>query len=426
MKTFQKLAEKYGDVLCLKFRDDSVYFVNDPEVIKHILKTNYENYPRGKSIEDLKPLLGQGLFISEGELWKSQRKRLTPAFHNSQMESFYLTLNEELKLTNQLLEKAALNNQHVDLEYELKILLLNLTIKNLVSSNTFVDTPTMLAGLSLILTHTSNKQHYIRQILGLFQKKQLRIFDFKDTRAALNNLYNFSDRILDEVLNEKIKPGHLLSILIDAFKAGMISAQQVKDEIQTVLFAGYDTVAEGLLWLLYFLSKNEEANKKVLEELTILKMDFDLSKLGLNDTPYLTATIRETLRLMPPAWSFYRTVKETDSFNGYTFPRKAVIMISPYILHRNKKYWNDAEVFNPGRFAGASEIDPFEYIPFGQGPHICIGNRLALLEIHGIASTLLSKFKFNFVSPDKKIPETNPTVILSSKKKVRVVIEKRQ
>ncbi len=424
MKTFQSLAEKFGDFVRLKFWNESVYFVNDPEVIQYILKTNYNNFPRSSSIKDLEPLLGKGLFFSEDELWQSQRKLLTPAFHNSSLENFYTILTQEIKATTDKLDECLEKNNSIDLEHEFKELLLNLTFKNLVSPNVKLETEKLLHSLTQILKHTHNKWHNLRLLLSLFRKKQLRIFDFNKNKIALENIQQTVDQILNDTLEGKLEPASLLQILLSGHKDNSISLQQIKDEIQTILFAGYDTVAEVLLWLLYFVSKDNSANEKIMSELSNTNPNNSLTKLSMNDTPFLTACIKETLRLMPPAWSFYRTVKQDDKFENFTFPKGALIMISPYILHRNKKYWKNAEEFNPNRFLDDTTINPFHYIPFGQGPHICIGNRLAMVEIHTIAYVLLSKYKFEFSFTDMKIPELIPSAIISSKKKVRVKILK--
>lgn len=425
MKTFSKLAESFGDVICLKFWNESVYLVNDSEVIKHILKTNYENYPRGKSIADLKPLLGNGLFLSDGELWKSQHKLLQPSFHNSKMESFYKMFNDEMCKSINHLESKSMHDGYVDLEHELKDLLFTLTTKHLISSEVNLNNLSFIEGLSSILKETSNKSHNIRLVKSLLTGKKVTIFDASKPRKTLSEIYRLVDELFDKLVSNEIQPGNLMQPLVEEYKSGRIPAQQVKDEMQTILFAGYDTVAQGILWLIYFLSMNNEWNEKILEELNRIDKNIDESKINLTDTPILNACIKETLRLLPPAWAFYRTVLQDDKIDGYFFKKNSLIMISPYILHRNKKYWKSPEEFNPKRFMGEFEINPFHYIPFGQGPHICIGNRLAQIEIQLIAIRLLRSFKFKFESPRKSIPELNPEAIISSKKAVRVVIEKR-
>ena len=425
MKTFQSLSEKFGDVVSLKFWNESVYFVNDPIIIQYILKTNYSNFPRSNSILDLKPLLGKGLFISEDELWQSQRKLLTPAFHNSSLENFYTVLDKELNVISKKLDNFAEQNNSIDLEHELKILLLNMTIKNMLSTDILFDADSLLKSLSQILTHTQNKWHNLRLVLSFFRKDQLRLFDFRKNKIALKVITNFTDKTVQDAFASKINPAGLLLILLEAYKSKSIDEQQIKDEIQTILFAGYDTVAEGILWLIYFLSRDKALMNKVMAEISEKENNDHSARISMSDNAFLTSCIKETLRLMPPAWSFYRTVKDDTTFNEITFPKRALIMISPYILHRNKKYWKNAEIFDPSRFLDDNPTDPFHYIPFGHGPHICIGNRLAMIEIHAVAYYLLKNYEFTFESPNISIPSLFPSAIISSKEKIAVKVKRR-
>lgn len=425
MRTFRRLAERHGNVVHLKFWNDAVLFVNDPEVIKHILKTNSENYPRGRSIADLKPLLGEGLFLSEGEHWKAQHKLLQPVFHQHRMDAFAVLLQEDLRGIVRTLERHADEGTPVDLEQEFIALLFSLTVRYLVTPESAMDNAALIKGLRTILHHTSTKRHNWRRVQSLAAGRMVRIFDASGPTNALSDIHRAVDRLFHEVMSGAIRPGEMMKPLAAEYAAGRLTAQQVKDEIQTVLFAGYDTVAEGLLWLVYFLSTNPRWNARVMDELSALGQRTDAGTVSLQSTPLLHACIKETLRLMPPAWAFFRTVREQDEFNGYTFPKNALIMISPYILHRNPAVWPSPETFDPEHFLGTTEIHPYHYIPFGQGPHICIGNRLAMTEIHSIAIALLTQFTFTFSSPVSSIPEVAPEAIISSIRPVRTHVQRR-
>jgi len=425
MSTFNRLAERYGNVLHLKFGNDAVIFVNDPEVIKYILKTNHENFPRGKAISDLKPLLGEGLFLSEGEHWKSQHKLLQPVFHQHRMDVFSDLLREELRSMVQSFQRHAEAKTAVDLEKEFIALLFSLTIRYLISPKSMMDNDRLIGGLKTILGHTTTMRHYWRQILGILFRRPVQIFDFHKPRKALDDIQHAVDRLFDDVMNGTILPGEFMRVLTDEHKAGRLTAQQVKDEMQTVLFAGYDTVAEGLLWLVYFLSTHPAWNGRITAELAYLAPREEDALISPQETPVMQACIKETLRLMPPAWSFFRTAKESVEFDGYSIPKNTVIMISPYILHRDKTVWPSPETFDPERFLGGAEIHPYRYMPFGQGPHICIGNRLAMTEIHAIAVTLFSRFSFTFESPTAAIPDVTPEAIISSISPVRAYVNHR-
>jgi len=425
IETFQKISERFGDVVNLKFGDDSVLFVNHPGVIRHMLKTNAENYPRGKSVDDLAELLGNGLFNSPENIWQKQRKLLTPAFHNSQLESFYKVLKSEMEIFTNLLESYKISGESFNLEYELKKLLLNLTFKNLLSPNEIFNTDELLSALGKILKETTNKRHNFRLAKSLIKKEKVRIFDSEDLKASLKIITDTASSLFTNALNGKSTPGGMLQILISAYQAGDTTKKIAVDEIQNILFAGYDTVAEGLFWLLYFVSINGNIEKRILNEIYGKGAISNPEEFSLSSTPYLAAAIKESLRIMPPVWSFYRSSIEEEEIEGYIIPAKSFIMISPFLLHRNKKYWENPTLFDPERFIDKNENDPFHYIPFGQGKHICIGNRLATVEIHLIAAQLLEKYKFTFISPNSKLPDVLPELIISANDKVQVKISER-
>lgn len=426
INTFSKLIKKYGNVLQLKVGSDTILVVNEPEVLKHILKTNQDNYPRGKSVDDLAELLGDGLFNSGETLWKSERKALTPAFHNSQLEQFYAVFFEEMKDFSALLEDHRDKGASVDLEYQIKLLLMKITFRNLFSSDFDYKIPEIFSALSLILRHTTFRESNYRLFKSILLKKKLRLFSRPENKAALHVITDTAEKLFEEGYNGKIKTGGMLNILINAVKEGTSKKSVAVDELKNVIFAGSDTVATGLLWLLYFLDKNQQYLNTVLEEIK----DIDDIKLTdqsvLRATPILQSAIKETLRLMPPVWSFYRTSLESESINGYYIPGGAFIMISPLLLHRSENFWHEPLVFKPERFENGDDVEQFNYIPFGQGKHICIGNRLAQIEIQLIAIYLLRKYNFKFTSPDGKIPEVNPELIITSKAHVNVKVMSRE
>ncbi|GJQ61330.1 MAG: hypothetical protein SCALA702_03830 [Melioribacteraceae bacterium] len=425
LNTFSKLIKKYGNVLQLKVGKDSVYVVNDPDVIKHILKTNQDNYPRGKSVDDLADLFGNGLLNSDEAIWQVERKALTPAFHNSQLEQFYQVFFEEARSFTTILKNYESEQKPINLEYHFKLLLMRITFRNLFSPDFNYDIPKIYDSLSLILHHTTFKESNYRLFKSIILKKKIKLFSNDRNRAALQIISETAEKLFEQAYNGEIKTGGMLTILVKSVREGITEKSTAVDELKNVIFAGSDTVANGLLWLFYFLDKNQQYLEKIVEEIK----DIDDVKLAdqsaLRATPVVQSALKETLRLVPPVWSFYRTSLETENINGYVIPKGAFIMISPFLLHRSEKFWNNPLVFRPERFMTNEEVEQFNYIPFGQGKHICIGNRLAQIEIQLLAIYLLKRFNFEFVSPTEGLPVLKPELIIASKTKVKVRVENR-
>jgi cytochrome P450 len=193
---------------------------------------------------------------------------------------------------------------------------------------------------------------------------------------------------------------------------GVMTEEQVIDEIHVLLFAGHETTANTLSWLLYLLATHPEVVKKlksVIESVNIFETP---------QNEYINAVISEAMRLYPAAWMTERVSLNDDAFNGFSFPKGTIIIPFFYGLHRNKNYWSNESAFDPDRFIFS---DPGKskkvknFFPFGAGPRMCIGNNFAMAEIAFILHEFLSKFE---VSPTEVIPEMWPLITLRPRKLV--------
>ncbi len=144
---------------------------------------------------------------------------------------------------------------------------------------------------------------------------------------------------------------------------------------------------------------------------------------NVNDLTYTKKIIDETLRLYPAAWAFFRITATDDVYENLEIPARSYLMICPYTLHRNPKIWDEPELFNPERFESINipDLPMMGYIPFGDGPHICIGKKLAILQAQIILGMISQKFKFHLIS--KRKPEIIPGIIMKAKNKIRLRLE---
>lgn len=299
--------------------------------------------------------------------------------------------------------------------------MLKISLRNLYADKQDYDTKAIIQSLDDIFSHLSYFKRNIKLIRQyLFSGGNPEIKYKGKAKTALELLENIANDTINKVLKNQLIPAPLLDILINEYKRNAMPLEQVRDELKTIIFAGFDTVASGLTWTIYFQSLYPEVGNKILDEISNIKNEDDLFS-KLNENIYTQSVIKETLRIYPPAWAFYRYVLKDDLINNINFPAKSFIMISAYLIHRNKKYWNEPEKFKPERFIN-EEINQFAYLPFGQGPHICIGNKLAMVEIQMILSYLLKRFKF---IPAKKEHDILPHIIIKSKRPLIFKVEKR-
>jgi len=240
-----------------------------------------------------------------------------------------------------------------------------------------------------------------------------------------------------QVLNDTIYPliadarknpkDDLLAMLLamrDEETGEGMSDQQARDEVVTIFFAGHETTAAAMTWAFYLLSENPEVEERVRDELeTILNARAptfaDLPKLT-----YTQQVINEVLRLYPAAYLFAREAVTEDGIDGYLIPPKTLIFITPFITHRDPKYWHDPETFDPDRFTAeqVASRPRHHYYPFGEGPHVCIGNNFALMEMQLILATALQRFRLRLV-PNHPIA-FKPEATLRPKHGMKMTVEK--
>jgi cytochrome P450 len=191
----------------------------------------------------------------------------------------------------------------------------------------------------------------------------------------------------------------LLSMLLSAVDeesgAGM-SDQQLRDEMMTLFLAGHETTANALTWTWYLLSQHPEVEARLHEELARVLGDRPPAVTDLANLPYTEMVVREVLRLYPPAPGFTREPIEDVMIGGYSVPKGAMVTVITYALHRDKRFFEDPERFDPERFSPGwqERIPRYAYLPFGGGPRVCIGNGFALQEARMILATVARQCRF--------------------------------
>jgi cytochrome P450 len=427
LEGFTRLTKKKGDFFKISLFGQELYFVNKPEYIEHILKENYLNYPRAHTLEPFADLLGEGLFRSEDELWKKMQKTLRPAFHQKQIQQYFTTIVEEAtdfwEQNFPLQEKSTVAN----IELEMKRLTLKVSSRLLLSPQLEINTDPVIDALSDIM-ESADLAHHTRHKLKVALSRTLPLNRKtpRIVREAFDYLQGLAQQILEEFFTKEAEKGVFLQLLYDAYKAGEINVDQAVHEIKTMFFASFDTVAGGLTWALYSIDKVPGLRKRLEEEVDLVFPDGTIQMDDLPKLKLLTQTIKESLRLYPPAWSFHRVSLREDIIDGYVIPRNAWLMISPFTLHRNETLWPEPEKFDIDRFANEDDSLPvrYDYLPFGQGPHICIGNRLALFEMTIILATILQRSRISFRLKGK--PVFKSFAILQSTELILNTISSRQ
>ncbi len=413
LDTLESIILKKGGVVEFNAgKYQQLFLIADEEVIKQMLKTNKENYKRSPVIKALKPLLGNGIFISETDTWSIQRQFLKPAFHDKLIREYEKEIMSE---TNALVDKWSNVKSPHNIEPDIERLMLSLLIKTQFCKSLELDIKRIIKAHNKILIQTSIKN----QKLDFFKNQVRKAVTLKPKYKAPTKHQKYLQTIADSIIEHG--KAHLddCSYWLRGMIEGEFSQQEIRDMILNFIFAGYDTTASALSWTLYALSKNQREQSIAKTEAKKTTINFaSLSKLN-----YIKKVVQESMRLYPPVWSIHRKSEVADIACGYTFSEDSYFMISPYLVHRNPSMWQNPEDFNPERFSLENmRGKAFSYIPFGQGERVCIGQSLAIMELQLIVGTLLKKFTFSY-SKTKK-PTIVPGIIMKSKSGIELDIRK--
>jgi len=227
--------------------------------------------------------------------------------------------------------------------------------------------------------------------------------------------------------SHKQNSGDLLSILMNARDedGSALTDDQLRDEVMTFLLAGHETTALALSWAFYLLSQNADAEARLHEELDRVLAGRLPEVSSLPSQPFVDSVIKETLRLYPPAWSVARSVINEFELEGYRIPAGANVVMSQWIMHRDRRYFSDPEKFDPDRWRTPScqNLPRFAYFPFGGGPRQCIGASFATTEATLILATIGRKYRL--ISIDKAPVSPVPSMTLRPKSPIPMRITAR-
>lgn len=388
---FMDLTKQHGGIVQFKLLNKTYMLVTKPEYVKHILQSNHHSYIRGRSVETGRVLLGNGLPLSDGDFWLQQRRILQPAFHRQKLNTISETIIKAIQTQLDSWDKYK-NHQPFDMEDEMTQLTLSIIIKTMFSAK-ITDEQVQVLGNAFRIASAFmlwKSQQFVQLPLWFPLPKHIQ--------------YNRAVKILNDIVYPLIENGRknpqddLLGMLINAKDAetglGMSDAQ-MRDEIVTIFFAGHETSAMALTWAFYLISKNKHVESKIVGE---VEQVLNRRTPTLDDLPKLTYTtqvINEVLRLYPPAYLFAREAVTDQELDGYLIPAGTLIFITPYVTHHDANYWHDPETFDPERFTpeNISRRNKDIYYPFGAGPHICIGNHLAMMEMQLTLAMTYQRFQ---------------------------------
>lgn len=392
---FTNTALEYGGIAQFKLLNKSYLLVTNPDYVKYILQDNYKNYIRGRSVETGRVLLGNGLPLIDGDFWLRERRILQPAFHRERLGKLANVVTNVIDVFLQDWEAKAGTNQPLDLDDEMMRLTLTIIIKSMFSA----EIDDKIQSLSQAFNVASK--------FMLWRSQQMWApplsFPFRRNVEYNRALKVLNDTIYPLVADRRKNPkDDLLGMMLEMRDADTdegMSDQQARDEVVTIFFAGHETTAATLSWAFYLLSQHPEVEDRMRAEGKIVLNGRQPAFADLPKFVYLQQVINEVLRLYPAAYLFAREAVVDDLLDGYSIPANTLIFISPFVTHHDSKYWPDPERFDPDRFTPEQVAGRprHVYYPFGEGPHLCLGNNFALMEMQLILAMTLQRFRLRLV-----------------------------
>ena len=403
-----------------------VLMVNDPEGVRRILLDNVANYPKNDlEIEFFSAMFGEGLLSAPGPKWRVHRKVMAPSFGTRTVESYAPAMIESTLEFSRHWE-ALPNAAEIDIAEEMKVLTLKIICRTMFSTD--ADELAGLARGALEFTQGSLEFGLLDVLPVIGRRRIKRTVDairaqFRNMDSAIYRLISEREKIRDEA------PKDFLTRLVaakDPDDGAGLSAAEVRDEVITIFMAGHETTAVTMTWVWYLLSQHAVEEAKLHDELqTVLAGRAPT----LDDLPKLVYTrmiIEEAMRLYPPAPGLsIRQATAADEVCGFKVSPGLQILISPWILHRHRRLWDDPERFDPTRFSKeASDRRPrFAYLPFGGGPRVCIGATLAMTEATLILAVLAQKFRLRL--KERQDVKLQARITLRPKDRLMTILERR-
>ena len=384
-----RMAREPGDIVHYRLWRQDVFLAKHPDLIRDVLVTNQHDYAKGAGLQWAKRFLGEGLLTSEGEFHTRQRRLSQPAFHRQRIGSYAAVMADYAARSGDGLREGALFDMHA----EMMALTLAVAAKTMCDADVGSEAAVIGEALTDVI---SVFPRFVLPFAGLLHRLPLPATRrFERARARLDGVVY---RMIEDRRRSGEDRGDLLSMLLMArdeeHDGGRMSDGQLRDEVMTLFLAGHETTANALSWTWYLLAQNPEAEARLHEEIdTVLggrrPVFEDLPRLG-----YAEMVLAESMRLYPPAWGLGRRSRRGQFLGGIAIPVDALVLMSPYLVQRDPRFFPEPLRFDPTRFTPEAKASrpKFAYFPFGGGTRVCIGEGFAWMEGVLLLATLAQRW----------------------------------
>ena len=383
--------------------------LNAPDAIHRVLVENAANYCRtSATIRILRPIVGKGLFLSEGAEWRHQRRTVAPALAPRVVPMLARHIARALPTRPSRGSWRTERREPVDMLAAVQFLALEIAARSMFS----LEMGRYGAALRRLTTQFAarlGRPYFLDLMLpaAIPTLRDLARMRFRSRWVALMDEI-IAARLAAPPLDAGDKPRDLFDMLLaarDPETGAAFSRAQLRDQMATMIVAGHETTALTLFWSLYLLASAPAEQERVAAEVRGIDLAPDAAALALAKLPFTKAVVNEALRLYPPAFALARMAIAADRVGDVAIPRGALVMMSPWVLHRHLRLWKDPDAFDPSRFLGDAPLaHRFAYMPFGAGPRVCVGAQLALTEACLVLAKMIQRFDVTLADARPVLP----------------------
>jgi len=417
-----------GEFMSQKILKQHVFIANSPDIIRYVMVENKNNYER-KSPQmkrALEPLLGDGLFISDGKTWASRRRIQTPMFDNAHIQMYSKTMVSTITEMADNWEARG-NGATIEAHTEMAKLAAEIIARTLFGEKLGAENSEAVVN-AFADYQSVVKQMALSNFLGLPDWMPNVNAKIGKAKIAGQTIHNAVDAII--ALAEK--GGHEGTMVAELLKANkmesgedLMSREQIRNEIIVLFMAGHETTANVLAWTWYLLSQAPDVEQKLQQELEEVLGDRVPEYADVENLKYTRAILDETMRLYPPVPILSRQALKEDKIRDKKIPAGSLMLIVPWLIQRHKKFWKNPDAFMPERFMpGAENPLKFTYLPFSAGPRVCIAKSFGITE--SVLAIAIVAQKFRLTLPKNAEVKHECRLTLRPKGKLPMTLEIRK
>ena len=382
-----------------------ILVVNEPQLARRVLNNEDGIFPKNDlMVSALDPLVGNSMFVSDGELWRRQRGMIDPALSVMRVNRAFASMSDAVDDYEKRLDRAAATGESVSLDQAMSHLTADIICRS-------VFTTSLESGMAQkIFTDFKTFERSVAQV------ELMRLIFSPAFKAVPQNqaVLDACERIrrrLGEMVDTHLEGGDFNDIASQLIAARSEDATpftrtELIDQLGVFFLAGHETTASVLTWVLFILGTHPDMAERVRAEVREVAGDGPITINQVQKLRYVRNVFRETLRLYPPITFLPRVAMQKTQLGRLTARRGAMVMISPWIIHRHRKLWHDPELFDPDRFLPEREAEqtPGAYLPFGLGPRVCAGAGFAQMEGALAIARLVRRYDFQVQNPETVQP----------------------